>query len=133
MAEYKALGLAHIGVKVENAKASKDFYEKLGFVTDVEDLRPNGTYLVFMHAGSCILELIQPADTSKLPACEGTFAHVCLEVRHIEQYVDYLKQLGIVKPDAQPQTLDLLGGVKNIFFAGPDGEQIELFDYYTKY
>lgn len=133
MTQYTVLGLAHIGVKIRDAQASRAFYEKLGFITDVVDVRPNGTTLVFLHAGTCILELIQPADTSKLPACEGTFAHVCLEVRNIEDFVENLKKEGMVGQDAKINTLDLLGGVKNIFFPGPDGEQVELFDYYTKY
>ena len=63
---------------------------------------------------------------------EGTVAHIALEVLNIENLVEALKQAGIESiKDSNIGTVPELfpTGIKNIFFKGPSGELIELFEH----
>ena len=128
--EAKLTGLAHIGIFTADVEKSAAFYESIGFRRDAES-NP-GPRLVFMSLGTCLLELIQPANLAELDrrTANGWIGHVCIECTHIDDVVAEFKARGIVPQDAQVSyNADILGGIKNIFFDGPSGESIELFDY----
>lgn len=131
MKEAKLTGLAHIGIKTSDLQKSIAFYKELGFAMDgTEDV---GAKLGFISLGNCLIELIEPADKATLQGLtEGIVAHVAIECTNIEGVVDGLKQKGYIAPDATINQMDILGGVKNIFFAGPSGESLELFDYFNR-
>lgn len=124
---YLISGLAHIGIVTADAQNCAKFYiDHLGF-------RPYYSYqkddlcLEFVECGRCIIEFIQNGAVDRA----GIVNHIALEVQGIEALVEELKAKGIVfeteeinkMPDFYPN------GVKNIFFMGPAGERVELFDY----
>ncbi|MBQ3080312.1 MAG: VOC family protein [Clostridia bacterium] len=120
-------GLHHIGVHVRDAKISEKFYvELLGFEKTAE-FHNGPTTLVFVKAGSCVIELIENADKTERP--KGVIDHVALQVKDIESLVCRLieKQIVFDTMDIQVNPW-LFGGAKNIFFKGPDGERIEFFE-----
>lgn len=131
MAE-KLIGLAHIGIIVADAEVSKDFYlNKLKFDLKAEHVLGNGTKLVFCDAGSCQIELVCPPVPAKKP--EGVVSHIAIECNNIEQWVEDLKAQGIPFESENIGVMaELLGGAKNIFLTGPDGERIELWEYTSK-
>ena len=129
-AEAKLTGLAHIGIFTADLEKSVAFYESLGFHKDAQ-CKPGPT-LAFLSLGTCLLELICPEDKSSLAARnpDGWIGHVCIECRHIDEVVASYKERGIIPKEAQVSySAEILGGIKNIFFDGPSGESIELFDY----
>ncbi len=127
MNDYLVKGLAHIGIMTSDAKACAQFY------IDNLDFRHFYSYtlgdlvLEFVECGGCVVEFVQSGAVD----VAGVVNHVAIEVQGIEKLVEKLKAKGIVfeteditkMPDFFPN------GVKNIFFAGPAGERIELFDY----
>ena len=124
-------GLAHIGVRVSDMKRSLEFYvNELGMeLVDYYDR--GGTLLGFVQAGTCILELIcsPKVDVSALKA--GQVDHICLECDDIDEYMKRLEgKVEVVSPIGTMP--DMFGGAKNVFFLGPDGERIELFQYLSK-
>jgi catechol 2,3-dioxygenase-like lactoylglutathione lyase family enzyme len=131
MAE-KLIGLAHIGILVADAEVSKDFYlNTLRFDLKAECELPNGTKLVFCDAGSCQIELVCPPVPANKP--EGVVSHIAIECNNIEGWVEELKAKGVkFESDKIGVMADLLGGAKNIFLTGPDGERIELWEYTSK-
>ena len=127
MENYLISGLAHIGVVTTDAKKCAQFYEKhLGF-RPYYSYEANGLHLEFVECGRCIIEFVEGEGCDHT----GTVDHIALEVQGIEALVEKLKSEGITfeteeitkMPDFYPN------GVKNIFFKGPAGERIELFDY----
>ena len=87
---------------------------------------------MFLSLGTCLLELICPPDPAALEKRNpnGWIGHLCIECRHIDDVVADFKARGIIPEGAQVSYNEkILGGVKNIFFDGPSGESIELFDY----
>ncbi len=125
-------GLAHIGILVTDVEKSKDFYlNTLRFDLKAEHELPNGTKLVFCDAGSCQIELVWIPGAVGKP--EGVVSHVAIECNDIEGWVEELRAKGVpFESDTIGVMADLLGGAKNIFLAGPDGERIELWEYMTK-
>ena len=125
----RLLGLAHIGVYVADAEVSKDFYlNKLHFTLKAEQVLPNGTQLIFCDAGSCQIELICPP--TPVDRHEGVVSHIAIACNHIEEWVEALRAQGVQFESDKVQVMDqLLGGAKNIFLRGPDGERIELWEY----
>ena len=131
MAE-KLLGLAHIGIYASDAEASKAFYlNTLRFDLKAEYVLPNGVKLIFCDAGSCQIELVCPPVPKKNP--EGVVSHIAIECKNIEGWVEELKGKGVQFESESITVMDgLLGGAKNIFLRGPDGERIELWEYLNK-
>ena len=128
----KLTGLAHIGILVEDVEKSKDFYlNTLRFDLKAEHELPNGVKLVFCDAGSCQIELVwMPAHVSKP---EGVVSHIAIECEDIEGWVEELRAKGVKFESENIGVMaELLGGAKNIFLAGPDGERIELWEYINK-
>ena len=125
----KLFGLAHIGVYVADAEKSKDFYlNTLRFDLKAENELPNGVKLIFCDAGTCQIELICPPAPMQRP--EGVVSHIAIECENIEAWVEELRAKGVKFESEQVNVMDgLLGGAKNIFMNGPDGERIELWEY----
>ena len=135
--QHLVIGLAHIGVKTKNSKKSVDFYKDvLGFQLYYSYKFDDGTALDFLRAGSCIIEIIgNPNFDDAVCDCEGTVAHVALEVLNIDAMIASLKAAGVDswQSDAPSELPELFPtGSRNIFFKGPSGELIELFEYTTK-
>ena len=125
----KLTGLAHIGIYASNAEVSKDFYlNTLRFDLKEDYTMPNGTRLIFCDAGSCQIELVCKPEPKAMP--EGVVSHIAIECEDIEGWVEELRAKGVpFESDSIGVMADLLGGAKNIFLAGPDGERIELWQY----
>lgn len=121
----KVTGLAHIGVFVKDLDVSKDYYTRLGFKIDKEealDIR-----LAFISAGNCLIELVEQKDFP--PRVDGPVDHIAMVVDCVESAVDNAIANGIKINKAEIGEVPLLGGIKNVFFTGPDGERLEFFEY----
>ena len=127
MSDYLVKGLAHIGIMTDDAKGCAQFY------IDNLDFRPFYSYqlgdlvLEFVECGGMVLEFVQAG------ACDhaGVVNHIAIEVQGIEKLVEELRAKGIVFETEEIAKMPSFfpDGVKNIFFTGPAGERVELFDY----
>lgn len=132
MSHMKAL--AHIALYTKNLEESIQFYEKLGgsCIDRAQVQKPAGTNLLAMvKMPGFYLEIIEPHDGSPVTAEGGLFPHLALEVDDIDAAVASLKSAGICsfRTDRPSDMPALFGGIRNIFFTGPDGEQLELLQH----
>lgn len=111
----------HIGVMVSDIERSIEWYDRvLGL--KVADRRELGTTrIAFLAAANTQIELIQRGGSF---STEGVVNHVALQVDDIEATITHLRAAGVVLGDAQIRTI--WAGGKIFFFAGPDGEVLEL-------
>ena len=125
----KITGLAHIGVPIADMQRSLAFYvDVMGFTLDDKCPMP-GFELAFLSAGSCIIELIcKPNNTERV---DGKIDHICVEVDDIEGFCEKIKDK-VTFDGPISENAKLCGGVKNVFFRGPDGERIELFMFLNR-
>lgn len=124
-------GLAHIGVYTADLDASLDFYcNKLGFELFYTMDMP-ATRLRFVRAGGCIIELINPADYKGGRPTDGAVAHIAIEVENLRAYAAGLKAKGVALDLDKIAVLPKLfpTGSTNLFFIGPNGESLELYEY----
>src|SRR5690554_3800965 len=123
----QVVGLAHIGVFTTNMENSIKFYtDVLGFELDYRTELPNPegvTQLAFVQAGSCVVELIQPANIEQITnRSHGIADHIALAVQDIEALVARLKEHNVVFESNEVREVPLKQPTKNIFFSGPNGE-----------
>ncbi len=131
MKTFDFLGLAHVGLYVNDAERSVQFYqEMLGFelIHEAVNKVPEGDVLVkFVQNQNLVLEIVQ--FPYKIKREDGWFDHISLAVKDIDGAIEALQEKGIcfeegsytVAPHVFPP-----GGSKWVFFRGPDGENIEL-------
>ena len=121
-------GAAHIGVMTKDLDESLAFYEKIGGKKVNYGELPDGEgikKLALVEFAGYVLELIQPADPEEMAA--GNIDHFAVYVDDLDAAIAELKERGIDSfQTAEKTTLSsLFGGLENIFFTGPSGEQIE--------
>ena len=127
-------GLHHIGIYTVDIDRSQHFYnDLLKFTTTwAGDLPlPPGIFKVAMlRMGSCVVELVQPPDSSRVASNHGPVQHIALEVSDLEEVVSELKGKNAVFETGNITTMPdfCLHGVRNIFITGPSGERIELVE-----
>lgn len=125
--------LEHVGIMVQDIETSITFYTNiLGFSLKGQLDHPNGViklaFLGFNESDETELELIQGYN-DHLPA-EGKVHHIALTVDDVEKEYERLKLLDVTFLEKEITTLP--NGARYIFFSGPDGEWIELFETKTK-
>lgn len=124
-------GLAHIAVFTMDIEKSIAFYEKLGGKLDKRDEahKPTGiNLLALVNWAGFTIELIEPHDGTVLCASGGAIPHLAVAVDDLDKAAAAVRAAGIDtfltgQPNVLPNTF---GGLKNWFFTGPSGEQIEL-------
>ncbi|MDK2798922.1 MAG: lactoylglutathione lyase [Clostridia bacterium] len=129
-------GLAHIGLFTESIEQSKEFYiNNLGFKLDYEAKidKPDNQWLkiAFISLNGLIIELIEPSDKSQVvKGKDGIIEHITIEVKNLEEIIKDLHLKGIEFETEEPIKLNnLFNGVQVIFFRGPSGERLELFEF----
>lgn len=119
--------LEHVGVMVSDLEVSINFYGSvLGL--DLLDRFPanEATELAFLgdrESGQVIVELICGKD-NRFPD-EGKVHHIAFTVDDLEEEIARLTTLKVHFTQSDISTL--ANGSKYIFFKGPDGETLELF------
>jgi lactoylglutathione lyase len=119
--------LEHVGVMVSDMKVSIDFYEKVLGLDLLDRFAANATtdlaFLGDRASGQVIVELICEKDNA-FPD-EGKVHHIAFTVDNIEEEIERLSKLKVHFTNDEISTL--ANGSKYIFFTGPDGETLELF------
>ena len=126
---YIMRGCAHIGISTEDPDKCAAFYvENLGFHYYSEAELSDGRKIVFVENYGLVLEFVGGKEDN---IGAGQVDHICLEVQGIEALAEELKKKGFVPEDAKIGAMPdfFINGAKNLFFTGPAGEKIELFDY----
>ena len=121
-------GLAHIALFTKDLETSVKFYECLGGkVTGQADVqKPLGTnHIKIVSMPGFDLEIIEPHDGTDVTAQGGLFPHIAIEVNDIDAAIADLKAGGVDKAADRP----IFGGIRNAFFIGPNGEQLELLQH----
>lgn len=118
-------GLAHIGVFVKDLDKSIDYYKRLGFTLDrIEEIHIR---LAFLNAGTCLVELVEQKDLP--PRTHGPVDHFAMVVDDIDAAIASAKENDIHIDASTINSVDILGGIRNVFFEGPDGERLEFVEY----
>lgn len=118
--------LDHIAVAVHDLQRSECFYtEVLGCtVTDRKEM-PN-LQLVYLQLGDQTLELLHYSSDPAGKRQTGFYDHIALATADLDAEMRRLADYGIAFPPDAPRSTPW--GQRIAFFAGPDGERIELVE-----
>lgn len=118
----------HVGLQVKDLDISIEFYTRvvgLVFLEKQDHVDPNLklAFLGVEGSNEPIIELISGYNPN-LPT-EGKVHHIAFTVEDIDAEIARLKDLHVTFVDETVTTLP--SGAKYVFFNGPDGEWVELF------
>ncbi|MFZ5814717.1 MAG: VOC family protein [Bacillota bacterium] len=113
----------HIGIMVSDIERSVAWYQRvLGF--RVADRRELGrTRLAFLELAGAQIELIQQEGSC---AAEGIVNHIAFAVDDLDAAMARLRAEGVSLGDER--VIPIWDGGRVLFFEGPDGEVLELFE-----
>jgi lactoylglutathione lyase len=119
--------IEHVGIMVKNMETSISFYQNvLGFDL-LDQITPGPSvslaFLGSRESGQVYVELVC-REGAEFPD-EGKVNHLAFTVDNMEEEVARLKELQVTFVTEQPNSLG--NGASYIFFKGPDGESLELF------
>ncbi|RFB17214.1 VOC family protein [Bacillus sp. HNG] len=120
--------LEHVGIQVKDLDTTIEFYTRvlgLELLEKQYHVDPNLklAFLGFSDSDETVIELISGYNPN-LPT-EGKVHHIAFTVENIEEEIARVKEHGVTFVDENITTLP--SGAKYVFFNGPDGEWIELF------
>lgn len=116
--------IEHVGIYVSNLDRSIAFYRDILGLELKEIVETDRGRIAFMQIGESQLELICHPPTEERPA--GVVDHVTFTVTDINAVYERLKEFDVELIDEAPKPV-FGGAAKILFFYGPDGERLELF------
>lgn len=121
--------IEHIGIQVSDMERSVNFYtEVLGLrLRERMTVNDGALEIAFIEVGESLLELLCFAE-GQMPPADGLVKHVCFTVDDAGAFLRQLKAKRVQVNCDEPQ-LVLNDRARNFFFAGPDGEQLEVFEW----
>lgn len=133
------LGLHHVALHTRNTERSIEFYSLLGAkiidqtITYIANKPGHFWKLTLLQVADFVMELKEPSFPEQMILSdEGFFNHICVKVDDVEKVVKKLQEKGVntfIEPVFREHKIYSPNGLKNSFFRGPDGEQIELIEY----
>ena len=108
-------GLAHIALFTDDLEKTIAFYENLGGKCTMRGEAPKPQWvnkLAMVEICGFALEIVQPGGGEPVAVTNDAFRHIAIEV---DSFLGGITEMP-----------GLFGGVRNAFFTGPSGEQIEL-------
>lgn len=116
-------GLQHIGIPTEDLKATKDFYEGLGFSTALEAVVPGDQHIDFLQFGNILLECYEEPAVGKA----GAINHISINCQDIEAAFAFVQEKGYKVLSNGIERLPLWEkGVAYFIIEGPNKERLEL-------
>ncbi len=126
----QVVGLDHVGINTDNLPATIAFYEKLGGKVTKTDRSGTLDIVMMDLCGAVTLELLAPQGACLHKGGLQPIPHIALEVKDLPACIDYVRTQGLEFLTPNYMDLpDLLGGIRVIFMAGLNGEEIELIEH----
>lgn len=123
-------GLAHAALFTDDLEKTIAFYENLGGKCTMRGEAPKPQWvnqLAMIEICGFALEVVQPGGGDPVAVKNDAFRHIAIEVENLEEAIEEVKSRGVDSfLGGITEMPGLFGGVRNAFFTGPSGEQIEL-------
>ena len=118
----------HIGIMVSDLDRSIAFYRDVLGLEFVERLKNNATEIAFFKVGDVQIELVK-GSSAPYEKTDGIVNHLTFTVMDLDAALQMLKDKGVELINSEP--VAIWGGMRVLFFSGPDGERLEFFERIT--
>lgn len=120
-----ATGVQHIGIPTKDIKATKEFYEKLGFAVAFETVN-EGSNVAFLRLENLVIETYE--DDAKMIA--GAIDHIAIDVNDVEQVYKEICNMELNTLQGEIHFLPFWeNGVRFFTIKGPNEERIEFSQF----
>ncbi|WP_291565299.1 VOC family protein [Bacteroides sp.] len=115
-------GIQHIGIPTNDIQVTKDFYNSLGFSTELET-ENNGENVAFLQLKNLVIETYQNGQAAMQ---SGAINHIAIDVKNIDEVFCLVKSLGVEMADNSVNGLPFWeNGVRFFTIVGPNKERVE--------
>ena len=129
MSASNVTGFAHISLTVRDIARSCRLYQDLLGFAPIDEHVDAHMRILLLGKGADTLELIQHTPAKDLSSAPGPFNHIALQVEDMNALARELRAQGYAfDTDAPNNAPEVFGGIRFIFFTGPDGERVELIE-----
>ncbi len=118
-------GADHVGISVSDIDRSIAFYRDILGLQLVEQRQFNNGQIAFFQVGDTLVELVANRKPGE-PVADGLVNHFAFTVDDLAAAVARLRQHQVLTETPAP--VPIWEGMRVIFFRGPDGERLELFE-----
>lgn len=122
----KMYKLAHLALVVKDCKRSADFYRQVLGCTVINHASFDTLKIIYLHCGEMTIELLEYITAAPGARSLGVYDHLAFTVNDLSAAIVSLKEQGLTFETDIPRLT--MNEKKIIFFAGPDGERIELME-----
>ncbi|MGI6083599.1 MAG: VOC family protein [Limnochordia bacterium] len=115
----------HIGIMVSDLDRSIAFYRDVLGLELIERLKNNTAEIAFFKVGDVEIELVA-GSSAPYEKTDGIVNHLTFTVTDLDAALQMLKDKGVELINSEP--VPIWGGMRVLFFRGPDGEKLEFFE-----
>jgi catechol 2,3-dioxygenase-like lactoylglutathione lyase family enzyme len=120
----------HIAVHVSDLKESKDFYESILKLQEIDEPFKDGIHAWYDIGGGSALHLIERVDT---PTEISKTNHLCFSMKDMDGFIERLRSTNYPFedwPGEKGKITTRPDGVRQIYIQDPDGYWLEINDDY---
>jgi catechol 2,3-dioxygenase-like lactoylglutathione lyase family enzyme len=120
-----ATGIQHIGIPTKDIKATKSFFEKLGFTAAFETVEGRAR-VIFLKMGNLVIETYE--GDAKM--ADGAIDHVAIDVADVDRVYKEICDMGLNTLRDEIHFLPFWErGVRFFTIKGPNEERIEFSQF----
>jgi catechol 2,3-dioxygenase-like lactoylglutathione lyase family enzyme len=130
MSTFAQIKVNHIAVHVSDLEASKEFYQKIVGLKEIEEPFKDGLHAWYDIGGGAALHII---EAENVPTQISKVNHLCFSMKDMDGFIKILQNTDYPFESwvGEKQKITIrVDGIRQIYIQDPDGMWIEINDAY---
>ncbi len=130
MSTFAQIKVNHIAVHVSNLDSSKEFYQKIVGLEEIEEPFKDGLHAWYDLGGGAALHIIEAPN---VPTQISKVNHLCFSMKDMDAFIKTLESTNYPFeswPGEKGKITTRVDGIRQIYIQDPDGMWLEINDDY---
>lgn len=130
MSTFAQIKVNHIAVHVSNLNSSKEFYQKIVGLTEIEEPFKDNLHAWYDIGGGAALHIIEAAN---VPTQISKVNHLCFSMKDMDGFIKTLQETNYPFESwvgEKSKVTVRVDGIRQIYIQDPDGMWLEINDDY---
>ncbi|WP_245786924.1 VOC family protein [Algoriphagus aquimarinus] len=130
MSSFAQIKVNHIAVHVSNLNSSKEFYQKIVGLEEIEEPFKDGVHAWYDIGGGAALHIIEAPN---VPTQISKVNHLCFSMKDMDAFIKTLESTNYPFeswPGEKGKVTIRVDGIRQIYIQDPDGMWLEINDDY---
>lgn len=130
MSTFAQIKVNHIAVHVSNLNSSKEFYQKIVGLNEIEEPFKDGVHAWYDIGGGAALHIIEAAN---VPTQISKVNHLCFSMKDMDSFIKTLQNTNYPFESwvgEKGKVTVRVDGIRQIYIQDPDGMWLEINDDY---